>query len=78
MKSLAAVPGLTLRPDGCEPRFAMITRARVPHRLTFATLLLMCMWWSTLGCRPRAQGLGEGPPQIDTNTPVLAVFDAAS
>jgi uncharacterized protein YfaS (alpha-2-macroglobulin family) len=65
---------LTTGPAGCEPEPAM-PRTRASN---FAVWLLFTCAWLSLGCKPRQTGLGEGPPNIDGNTPVLATFEPAT
>ena len=49
-------------------------------RWTRVALLLACSTASAtlISCKPRTQGLGEGPPAIDEKTQVLAAFDPAA
>ncbi|MFO7564338.1 MAG: MG2 domain-containing protein [Enhygromyxa sp.] len=67
---------LTEDPSECESRPAMLRLGC--SKLAFAAWLLFTCAWLSLGCRPPQAGLGDGPPKVGADTPVLAVFDAAA
>ena len=53
-----------------------MTRSLRPASLL--TLVLVLVALATIACRAAGPRLGEGPPQIDGNTRVLATFDPAA